>query len=173
LRAGLIDLATYVDAYNEVLHRYHTSPVRDAPNQRIADDFWEDDVNRLPYHRGDIAAHEFAYVIKTSHPGTSLDDVMRDILLAATTDGRVISNDYLRETLAHYVPTERLDEVFDTIENGAVLTVSDGALGPCMTVDLAKSKKFKFFGSSREIPQYRIRESHITTEATCLGWLAD
>ncbi len=53
LRAGLIDLETFVAAWNKALEAYALSPARDAANSEIAARFWTDNsVQKLPYQRG-------------------------------------------------------------------------------------------------------------------------
>lgn len=53
VRAGLWTPQHFADDLNEMLAAYAQSPVREAPNTRIAADFWADQpVQQLPYQRG-------------------------------------------------------------------------------------------------------------------------
>ncbi len=57
LRSGVWSLEDFVSRANELLTRYWLSGVRNAPNSRIEDGFWSDDVVRqLPYDRGWLLA---------------------------------------------------------------------------------------------------------------------
>jgi predicted metalloprotease with PDZ domain len=93
LRAGLITLNEHVSKYNEVISRYYASPVRNEDNERIRKDFWNDSyVEKLPYQRGAILAHNWNAAIKRESGGHfSLDDVMRDLLRAALSQGTRVS----------------------------------------------------------------------------------
>lgn len=81
LRAKLISFTEYVDLYNNILYAYYTSHARNLPNNKICDNFWCDyEVQKLPYQRGNILAHNWNAEIKTKTNNTaSLDNVMLDI----------------------------------------------------------------------------------------------
>jgi len=55
LRAGIWSFSEFVDHLNQVLARYSASPVREAPNSLIGQNFWsEEAVQKLPYDRGNL-----------------------------------------------------------------------------------------------------------------------
>lgn len=57
LRSGLVDLETFVTAWNEALEAYATSAAIDADNDQIVAKFWTDKaVQKLPYQRGALLA---------------------------------------------------------------------------------------------------------------------
>jgi predicted metalloprotease with PDZ domain len=58
VREGLWTPVDFARDLNETLRAYGTSPVRTADNARILADFWHDnDVQQLPYRRGQLLAH--------------------------------------------------------------------------------------------------------------------
>lgn len=81
LKTNIYSFEEYIDAYNNVLREYYTSPVRNYTNQEIEQYFWiNDDVNKLPYQRGNILAHQWnAKIIQQSHGQYSLDNFIRAI----------------------------------------------------------------------------------------------
>jgi len=78
MRAGAWTPAKFADGLNQALNRYAGSPVRTAPNARIAEDFWKDsDVMQLPYDRGMLFATLVDWKLRRASGGArSLDDVM-------------------------------------------------------------------------------------------------
>jgi len=83
LRAGRWTAEDVVARLNETLKAYDASPVRAAPNSRIAADFWKDtNVHKLPYQRGQLLALKWDEDIRRKTGGKAdLDDVilrMRD-----------------------------------------------------------------------------------------------
>ncbi|MFY0538637.1 hypothetical protein [Nannocystis pusilla] len=79
LRAGIYGLEDFVTAWNEALHEYWTSPVRDEPNARIVADYWNDHaVSRLPYRRGPLLAAIWEQRLRQATAGArDLDDVLQ------------------------------------------------------------------------------------------------
>jgi predicted metalloprotease with PDZ domain len=141
LRAGLIDLPEYVRDYNAALRQYFTSPVRDEGNERVLADFWNDpDVERLPYLRGDILAHNWNAEIRArgvpnkkifSRSDVSLDDVMRDLLKAAQSKGTLVSPQSLESLLKPYLARSVSADLRKYIDKGETLRPSERSLGPC------------------------------------------
>jgi predicted metalloprotease with PDZ domain len=95
LRSGVYALDDYVAAWNRLLLAYGISPARNAPETRIATDFWTDPaVKLLPYQRGAILAALFDADIRRASRGTqSLDTVARRMRQLAPRTSRRIAVD--------------------------------------------------------------------------------
>jgi predicted metalloprotease with PDZ domain len=78
LRAGRWTPEDVVGRLDEALKAYDASPVRTAPNSRIAADFWKDaNVYQLPHQRGQLLALKWDEDIRKKTGGKAdLDDVM-------------------------------------------------------------------------------------------------
>lgn len=134
LRAGIISLQEYVDDYNNKVARYYTSTVRNEPNERIRESFWNnDEVGKLPYQRGDLLAHNWNLLIKRETKGKkSLDDFMRDVLNAAQTKHEVVSAAAINKLMIQYVPEGVLIDISRSIDRGETIVPAANALGPCV-----------------------------------------
>lgn len=76
LRAGLFSLRDYVQAWNEDLLAYGVSPARDAPEARMAENYWRDhDLEQMAYLRGALLGVLFDAQLRRE--GHGLDAVMR------------------------------------------------------------------------------------------------
>jgi predicted metalloprotease with PDZ domain len=132
LRAGLIGLTDYVLAYNDALARLWLSPVKNAPGSRVTAQFWTDDaVQRLPYLRGAILAHDWNARIRRATAGAKgLDHFMRRLLWKAprrgTTSTRLV-DDVAQEFLDGGIEAD-LDRFID---RGETMSPDPDALGPC------------------------------------------
>lgn len=88
LRAGLTTPEEFAAGLNEMLSRWAASPVKDAPNARIVDDFWKNaDVGQLPYYRGELVAIAIDERLLADSGGkVSLDDIMRELFARSQHD---------------------------------------------------------------------------------------
>jgi len=79
LNSGVWNTGDVVEGFNVALKRYAGSPVRNAPNARIAAEFWADsNVGQLPYDRGLLFATYVDWKLRRGSNGVrTLDDVMR------------------------------------------------------------------------------------------------
>lgn len=77
-RTGRAPLEDFVAAWNETLLAYATSPVRNAPAERITADYWNDpDVGKLPYQRGQLLAALWDHRLRqATGSARDLDDVL-------------------------------------------------------------------------------------------------
>lgn len=112
--AGLSTDEQFAGELNASLSRYDRSPVRNAPNERIAAEFWTNgDVGRLPYARGDMIALALDERIRAVSGGRrSLDDLMRGLYRRAAAGEPPLDTDGLlalieRETSAEFAATLR------------------------------------------------------------------
>lgn len=78
LLAGAWSIEGAIGQWNEFLSEYMASPVREAPNTVIRDDFWTDaGVQRLPYLRGNVFAALIDHSIRIETSGAmDFDDVL-------------------------------------------------------------------------------------------------
>ena len=76
---GVWDARTAIENWNEALAEYAASPLRDAPNDVITEQFWTSaDAQRLPYIRGMMVAALIDHEIRTRTGGEmDLDDALR------------------------------------------------------------------------------------------------
>lgn len=136
LRAGLITLAEYADSYNAVLRAYFLSPARNAQNAAVHDAFWSDEaVERLPYQRGDILAHEWNLRIQQAVPQSSIDDVMRALFAEAMSHGAVVSAEQIDTLARALLPAGVATDIQRFVDAGETLAPSDGALGACFAIE--------------------------------------
>jgi predicted metalloprotease with PDZ domain len=132
-RAGLLSFDAYVDAMNATLRQYHLSPARNAPNEAVLKDFWNDRaIERLPYERGRLLALLWDDRIRTRKEGASLDDVMRDLFRAARDTGAVVSADTIDRLVRAYVPDGVAADIARYVDRGETVPAPPGALGPCV-----------------------------------------
>jgi predicted metalloprotease with PDZ domain len=137
LRTGLITLEEYVREYDDVLYAYFQSPERTAPNARVLADFDTNyAIEKLPYQRGRILAHEWNARIRARSRGAhSLDDVMRDLLAAARTQGAVVSAETLDRLARLYLPEGIAEDLRAHVDRGDLLDPRPDALGPCVRLE--------------------------------------
>ena len=135
LRAGLTTFPEYVEAYNQVVRSYSLSPARNARNQVELDSFWTDTaVERLPYERGNLLAHEWNARIHDAGHDASIDDVMRDLFHDALANGAVVSASEVDRLATRYLDKGIAADVARYVDDGETIPVSAKALGPCVKV---------------------------------------
>lgn len=172
LRAGIISLDEYINQYNQVLRQYFTSPVRYEKNERLVKDFWNDaDLNKLPYLRGDIIAHNInCTIMKNSNGQKSLDDLIRDLYKRSRGEALILSNGSLSALIRFYAGDATLSDIMRTLNSSATLKVSADALGPCFTLEMLKEKKFWLIGEKYEIPFYKPKNENQQLDKNCSWW---
>jgi predicted metalloprotease with PDZ domain len=172
LRSGLITFEEYVGEYNKVISQYFKSPVRNEKNERIATDFWNDsEINKLPYQRGDIIAHNLnASIIKNSGGKKSLDDLMHDLLKLSQTESMVTSTGSLTTLIRYYGGEQVLSDIMKTLNSGMQLKTYQDALGPCMSMEMEFSRKFWFIGERYYIPVYKTKNENQIIGKDCFEW---
>jgi predicted metalloprotease with PDZ domain len=119
-RAGLLDGPAWVADLNVALSGYADSPVRDAPGDRVAAEFWSSrHAERLPYLRGDLVAMMVdAAIARASQDRRSLDDLMRDLARAGRR-GDEVSNDSLIAAIARETSPEFAARIRAIVRDGA------------------------------------------------------
>jgi len=142
LRAGLITFQDYVNYYNYVLYAYWTSPVRNSSNTQILKDFWNNiDIAALPYHKGQILAHNWnTRIKKETGDKYSLDDVIRDILKEVREHKQPFTVHLLDQVVKKYMKKSILGEIKKYIDNGETILPDPDTLGPCCALEWIKAK---------------------------------
>ncbi len=146
LRSGIWSLEDFVSDLNGVLLAYDTSAVRNAPNARIAREFWTNGaVGQLPYQRGMLFAYLLDDRIRQASGGKSnLDRVMfamRDAYVAAPDTHKPDLLENFRNALrgsgvAFSAETARY------IEKGETVTLPAGLFGDCATIRTVRIAAF-------------------------------
>jgi predicted metalloprotease with PDZ domain len=136
LRAGMIDLTTYVDRYNAVLSEYYLSPAREQSNDYIITYFGRSyDTMRLPYMRGQILAHELNYAVRHANSKKSLDQVVKDLLYYTSKNpDLLVDMEIFANVAARYTSPSIIPYITQHVEQGKTIMVSPEALGPCVTL---------------------------------------
>ncbi len=98
-RAGLCSAEKFIEDVNETVISFLTNPVRNMPNDEIAEKFWADrNAQRLPYQRGSLY---FAYLdgrIRAASKGKrSLDDVILSLFERRTPEEPLTKEIFLEE----------------------------------------------------------------------------
>lgn len=137
-RAGLQTFPEYVAQYDSILRQYYLSSARNAPNEAVKNAFWSDRaIERLPYQKGDILAHEWSLRIreatteKSGRKPASFDDVMRDLFHAAMTQHAVVSASEIDTLVRPYLADGVAHDIVKYVDRGETLVPSARALGPC------------------------------------------
>jgi predicted metalloprotease with PDZ domain len=134
-RAGRLTLDQYARDLDDSLARYMLSSVRNAPDQRIVDDFWKDRaVADLPYRRGDVVALMVDHAIRArTHGEKSLDDLMREIVARGRTGTRV-DNALLFSDIARATDADFAARVSRIIVDGETAELDPGTFEPCLAL---------------------------------------
>jgi predicted metalloprotease with PDZ domain len=132
LRAGLYGLKDYAEAWNADLLAYAVSPAREAPEAKIAENYWRDrDLEGMSYLRGALMAALFDAELRRN--GRGLDAVMRRmrVIDRKTTQGDLKLNFLAAfQAVAGRSPALEIER-FQT--RGETLTLPDDAFA-CLTL---------------------------------------
>lgn len=146
-RDGLSSVEETVSALNEIMWAYAFSPVREAPNAKLAAEFWRSrEMNELPYQRGSlIAALADARVRQASGGRQDLDDVVLEMKRATAAVGEggmppPIRALFLKTMKGAGVDFE--DEVARFVEKGESVRLPADVWGPCGVVETSEVAEF-------------------------------
>ena len=146
-RDGISSVEETVQALNDVMWAYAFSPVREAPNAKIAAEFWRSQaMNELPYQRGLlIAALADARLREAGGGAKDLDDVVLEMkrATAAVGEGGVpppIRALFLQTMKAKGVAFE--DDVARLVEKGESVRLPDDVWAPCGVVETSEVAAF-------------------------------
>ena len=132
--AGLIDDAEWANRLNDTLKSLWLSPVSTEPAETIRREFWSrQEVNELPYHRGEIVALALDEEIRRGSGGArTLDDFMRD-RLAAARRGEKSETGRLLAGIAHATNLEFADSLRRVVVSGALPSLPSHLTEPAAT----------------------------------------
>lgn len=145
LRGGLITLDDYIQQYNSRTREYFLSPVRTVTNQRVLQDFWnDDDVHELPYQRGFLLATNWNALIRShTNGGNSLDDAMREMFRAAHGRKPELTAELIGEYVTRYAGRAVMPDVQRYVENGELIVPDRNALGSHVEVEMVSVPLFE------------------------------
>ncbi len=135
LRAGIIDLKGFADAWNDTLGRYATLPVRAAPNSLIASDFWKNpDAGFLAYARGSTLAVQWNQAWRGK--GVTLDRFMLAMREAAKADPAFSQKAFTEraQAVAATLGVDAGGDIESNVVLGAPVHLSPEAFGGCLKV---------------------------------------
>lgn len=124
LRSGGISMEKFIEELNNFFQSYYLSPVLNAANIRIAQDFWKNyDVERLPYLRGFMFAIYLNYQIKAISQDKSLDNLMLDLLSFAYQEE--FSSTLFKKVASSYVPYGIDNQMQQFIDSGQTIWLNE------------------------------------------------
>lgn len=140
---GAWDVETGLANWNEFLAEYAASPLRDAPNSVILEQFWTSgQAQRLPYLRGMLLAALVEEAIR-DHTGGAMD--MDDVLFAMR-DAADVGPAPARfaDTVLETTGLDISDLMTRHIENGEPIELPADAFGACGVVETADEPVFVY-----------------------------
>ena len=132
--AGVWSPTEFTAYLNRTLARYAASPVRTAPDTRIAADFWSNyDVQQLPYYRGMLFATLLDQRLRKKSAGrSSLDDVMHAMQARFRNAPLPIRSGFVSAMAAY--GEEISGDIEADIENGESILLPADTFAECGTV---------------------------------------
>src|SRR6185437_829565 len=143
LKAGIWSLEDFVSDLNDMLLAYDTSPARNAPNARIAKEFWTNAaIEQLPYQRGMLFAYLLDYRIRQASRGErNLDSVMfamRDAFVAAPDARKPGLVDNFRRAFHAQTTVDVAKALARYVEKGEAIVLPAGLFGGCAEIRNAR-----------------------------------
>lgn len=143
LRSGLFSATEFLDSVNGTASSYYTNALNDLPNDRIAEQFWEDTrVRSLPYARGSLYfADADAKIRKRSDGRRSLDHLLREFTALRQSDEPVGTDTWVDLIVAELGAEGKAD--FEAMLAGELIVPPDDAFGPCFEREAVKLRRFE------------------------------
>lgn len=140
-RASLISPDTFLKAVNRSAQAYYSNPLRNLPNEKIAEGFWRDkNVQGIPYQRGFFYfADTNEKFLAVSKGKSSLDAVILD-LQAQKRSGQALTPDVWKRAVEAKLGASGAKEFESVILKGDLVVPASSAFGPCFerqTVQMA------------------------------------
>lgn len=144
LRTRLYSPEEFTKDLNLSLSGYDTSPVKDAPNDRITREFWKSrKIGDLPYRRGDLIALAIDEKMRqTAGGGAGLDGLMRDLLRRTASGEPHISMDGLFALLQDRTSPEFVVSIRRSIIDGADVPLPERVSEPPLVLGSGTSRVF-------------------------------
>lgn len=135
VQTGFHDFETYIEQINELLARYHTSPVRKATRTQVNSGFKRNpNLTQLAYQRGELLAIQWnAEIVEATDGEYSLDDVMKRLVDKREADDEFyFSDETFAATVHDFAPeVEVVPSIEEHIGEGTPVDLGSDALGPC------------------------------------------
>jgi carboxypeptidase C (cathepsin A) len=130
-RAGLFSLDEFLEDANATVVRYLTNPLRNLPNDRIEERFWQDrNAQVIPYDRGSLYfAHVDAKIRAASEGKRSLDDVILE-MFDRRKNGEKLTKEMWLELLQKELGPSATEEFNSVIIRGEDFLPDSDAFGP-------------------------------------------
>jgi predicted metalloprotease with PDZ domain len=147
VREGLWSVEEASRAYNDVMWDYAFSPVRNAPNAKVATEFWrERAMNDLPYQRGLLFATLIDDRVRRASRGArDLDDVVLGMKRAVDGLSKGAIPPAIRGNFvawAKAVGVDVQDDLARYIEKGQTIALPADALAPCGVIETSSVAEF-------------------------------
>jgi predicted metalloprotease with PDZ domain len=133
LRAGVWSPAEFAAVFNESLQSYELSPVRNAPNSTIEQQFWSDaQVQTLPYQRGMLLAAHWDIAVQRATQGQKrFDDVLLTMQAAAAARKDLRAVELLRQAMQSVAGIDIAPDLQSYVEQGQTVPLADTRFAGC------------------------------------------
>lgn len=123
----------FAAAFNEAIKDYDLSPIRDAQNERILKDFWNDqNVGQLPYRRGMLLAFYWDAKIREATVGArDFDDVLLRMQELAKSSGKTTAATLLPQAIRDVAGLSIESDLKTYIEAGKAFELAKDQFGLC------------------------------------------
>lgn len=141
VRDGVWTPAQFAEAFNRQLTEYARSSVRTAPNDRILADYWNNqEVQRLPYQRGQLLATLWDARLRAAGV-RDFDDVVLEMR------ARARARDPLKAAamfpiVAQSMGLDLRDDLRTYVEQGAAVLLPEDVLAPCGRIETRAAPVF-------------------------------
>lgn len=147
LRAGLFSLEDFVESWNGALLEYAVSPVRDAPNARVMQDYWSvPEVGRLPYARGALLAVLWEERLRRATAGArDLDDVLLAMRARVRAAERKLAPDaagLFPQVYRELGGPDLAEDLARLVDRGETISLPEDAFGACARVASRRRRSF-------------------------------
>jgi predicted metalloprotease with PDZ domain len=134
----------FFDTFNEQIMAYDLSPVREAPNSKIIQDFWKDGATgRLPYQRGMLLATYWNHLVEKNTRGKkNFDDVLWQMLRDSKNKRQALAIDLLKLSLKKHGRIDNTSDMQAYVENGRAVEFADDLFAACGKLEWIKRKTF-------------------------------
>jgi predicted metalloprotease with PDZ domain len=117
---GLINDSQWIEQLNKTCKSLWLSPVANAPARKMLGEFWSrQEVQKLPYQRGEIVALMLDEQIRRGGKGRTLDDFMREVFSSAI-NGDASPSDQLLARMAQWTTPRFADSIRGIVVDGAL-----------------------------------------------------
>ncbi len=141
--SGMYTDSVYLDQLNEMLGQAAGNPARNATASRVNDEFWKNqDVQKLPYQRGDQVALAVDEKIREVSKGTrSIDDLMKALLEKARS-GEPFASEVVLKLIESETDAAFAASIRSAVVDGSEIPLPAAITAPRATLAKGKSRSF-------------------------------